>query len=55
MINVEFVPPKPNELDRNILNCFSRVVVTKFSFALSSSGVCKLIFGAINPPKSGVK
>jgi hypothetical protein len=48
MIRVEFVPPKPKELDRNTSIFFSVAFVTIFNLAESSSGVSKLIFGATN-------
>jgi hypothetical protein len=46
MINVELVPPNPNELDRKELISFLVVFEAIFSFEVNSSGSSKLILGA---------
>ena len=43
---VEFVPPKPKELERKTSMFLSTVIGVMFRFAESSSGVSKLVFGA---------
>jgi hypothetical protein len=45
---VELVPPNPKELDRKILIFFEIVSQIILSLAEASSGVSKLILGAIN-------
>lgn len=47
IIIVEFVPPNPNEFDRNILKCVSFVSGIIFRHEVSSSGFSKLIFPAM--------
>ena len=46
-IRVEFVPPNPKELERNISKCASRVSGNIWIRAVSSSGFSKLMFPAI--------
>lgn len=41
------MPPNPKELDRKVSILCSVVLVIKFSLADASSGLLKLIFGAI--------
>ena len=48
MIKVEFVPPNPKELDKNTSIFLFVVLAMIFNFDESSSGVSKLIFGAMN-------
>ena len=47
---LEFVPPKPNELDNTVFKGVSIVFRTIFNFTECSSGSSKLMFGAIKPP-----
>ena len=47
IIKAELVPPKPNELLKKALMDFCCVLLIIFSLALSSSGVSKLMLGAI--------
>ncbi len=46
-INVELVPPKPNEFDRNVSKCFSIRFDGMSNFAESSSGFSKLRLAAM--------
>lgn len=48
-INVEFVPPKPKELDRKVSKCLDTRFAGIFNRAESSSGFSKLMWGAIKP------
>jgi hypothetical protein len=45
----ELVPPKPKELDKNILKSLLIVVFVIFNLAAAPSGFSRLILGAINP------
>src|SRR5688572_22334762 len=47
MIRLEFVPPKPNEFDKNTSIFLFVAFVMIFRLAECSSGVSKLIFGAM--------
>lgn len=46
-MSVEFVPPKPNALERKVSKPLARVWLVMLSFAENSSGLSKLIFGAM--------
>ena len=47
-ISAEFVPPNPNELDKNTSIFLFKVFLTIFNFPESSSGFSRLILGAMN-------
>ena len=47
MINVEFVPPKPNELLKKVSKCLVMVLLGMSKRAEFSSGFSKLMFPAI--------